>query len=80
MPSTAWAISPARPRWSEYLPRARDLFLEHHCELDFLVTHRLPIQEAEKAFLLFENHADGMLKVILDASAWDSGRRSENRP
>jgi L-iditol 2-dehydrogenase len=60
------------PEWSEYLPRARQLFLNHRDELERLVTHRLPIQEAERAFSLYANHSEGVLKVILEASTWNS--------
>ena len=59
------------PDWSEYLPRARDLFLNHRDELERLVTHRLPIQEAGTAFTLYANHSEGILKVILDAATWN---------
>ncbi len=59
------------PDWSDYLNRAADLYLSGRDELAWLVTHRLPIKEATRAFTLYENHEENILKVILDASIWD---------
>jgi len=64
-------IAVVTPDWSDYLARARDLFLNCHPELAWLVTHRMPIKAAAHAFTLYEQHADNILKVILDASSWD---------
>ena len=50
--------------------KARDLFLACREELASLVTHRFPIQDAEKAFTLYERHEDGILKAV--ASYWES--------
>jgi L-iditol 2-dehydrogenase len=58
------------PDWAEYLPRARDLFLDNGPELSRLVTHRLTIREAEKAFNMYERHEDGIVKAVLDARSW----------
>jgi L-iditol 2-dehydrogenase len=68
----ATLVAVVTPEWSEYLPKARDLFLNHRSELEHLVTHRFPILQAEKAFTLYVNHSGGILKVILEASAWNS--------
>jgi threonine dehydrogenase-like Zn-dependent dehydrogenase len=35
-----------------------------------LVTHRLPIRDAQKAFEIYERHEDGILKAVLDATDW----------
>jgi threonine dehydrogenase-like Zn-dependent dehydrogenase len=59
------------PDWSEYLPKAVDLFAGHRRELEPLVTHRLPIRDAGRAFELYERHEGGIVKVLLDASAWE---------
>src|SRR4030042_2768618 len=59
------------PDWSDYLAQASDLFLTYHNELAWLVTHRLPIKDATKAFNLYERHEGNILKIILDASAWE---------
>jgi threonine dehydrogenase-like Zn-dependent dehydrogenase len=64
-------IAVVTPDWSDYLARARDLFLTYHKELTWLVTHRLPIKDAGKAFTLYEHHEENILKVILDAAAWE---------
>lgn len=68
----AQMIASVTPEWSEYLSRARDLFLIHRSKLEMLVTHRFPIWEAGKAFTLYEQHADGILKALLDASCWEA--------
>jgi threonine dehydrogenase-like Zn-dependent dehydrogenase len=58
------------PDWGVYLPRARDLFLAHQEELGKMVTHHFSIGDAARAFSLYEHHEDGILKAVLDASAW----------
>jgi threonine dehydrogenase-like Zn-dependent dehydrogenase len=67
----ALMVAVVTPDWSDYLARARDLFLTYHTELDWLVTHRLPIKDAVKAFTLYEHHEENILKVILDAFSWE---------
>jgi L-iditol 2-dehydrogenase len=64
-------IAVVTPDWSDYLARGRDIFLAYHNELAWLVTHRLPIKDAGKAFTLYERHEENILKVILDASVWE---------
>jgi L-iditol 2-dehydrogenase len=66
----AHLIAIVTPDWSEYLAKARDLFLAHRQELETLVTHHLSIRDAGEAFTLFERHEDGILKAVLDASCW----------
>ena len=63
-------IATVTPEWTEYLPKAQDLFLENREELSKLVTHRLPIREAQKAFEMYELHENGIIKASLDASRW----------
>jgi L-iditol 2-dehydrogenase len=58
------------PYWSQYLAKSRDIFLTARAELETLVTHRLSIREAEKAFTLYERHEDGILKALIDMSDW----------
>jgi threonine dehydrogenase-like Zn-dependent dehydrogenase len=36
-----------------------------------MITHRFSILEAEKAFKMYEDHEDGILKVLLDVKHWD---------
>lgn len=55
------------PPWADYLAKARDLFLAHRDELSALVTHRLPIHQAQQAFSFYERHEAGIVKVILHA-------------
>lgn len=66
----AHLLAAVTPEWSEYLPKALALFVEHRRELEALVTHRLPIRDAGRAFDLYERHDDGIVKVLLDGSAW----------
>jgi L-iditol 2-dehydrogenase len=66
----AHLLAVVTPDWSDFLVRARDLFLENRTLFDRLVTHRLPIQEAAKAFTLYERHEDGVIKLLLDTSHW----------
>jgi L-iditol 2-dehydrogenase len=68
----AQLIAVVTPEWDEYLAKARDLFLSNRKELSTLVTHRLRMHDAEKAFTLYEHHEDGILKALLDASSWDA--------
>lgn len=64
-------IATVTPDWSDYLARAAEIYLPHREILSKLVTHRLPIIEASKAFTLYARHEDNILKVILDASVWE---------
>jgi L-iditol 2-dehydrogenase len=66
----AHLVAAVTPNWSEYLAISRDVFLASCDELEQLVTHRLPIREAEKAFTLYERHEDGILKALMDMSDW----------
>jgi threonine dehydrogenase-like Zn-dependent dehydrogenase len=66
----AHLVAAVTPEWSKYLVKARNLFLENRTVLERLVTHRLSIQEADKAFKLYERHEDGILKALLDTSYW----------
>lgn len=58
------------PRWNEYLEKSRDLYLDGRDELELLVTHRLPIRDAEMAFSLYERHDDRVIKISIDMSGW----------
>jgi L-iditol 2-dehydrogenase len=58
------------PEWAEYLLKAQDIYLRNSSELLKFVTHRMAISEAEKAFEMYEQHKDGIVKAILDASCW----------
>jgi 2-desacetyl-2-hydroxyethyl bacteriochlorophyllide A dehydrogenase len=66
----ALLMATVTPDWKEYLPKAQDLFLENKIELSRLITHRLPMGEAAKAFGMYERHEDGIVKAALDASRW----------
>jgi threonine dehydrogenase-like Zn-dependent dehydrogenase len=63
-------IACVTPVWSEYLAISRDVFLSAREELEPLVTHRIPVRNAERAFIMYEKHEDGILKALLDMSDW----------
>jgi L-iditol 2-dehydrogenase len=58
------------PVWTEYFEKAQAVFLKDSKELSKLITHRLPIRDAEKAFTMYERHEGGIIKAILDATLW----------
>ena len=64
------------PAWSGRLtlPASCGILLRetrfHLVELAALISHRFPIRDAEKAFTLYERHADGITKALLDATSW----------
>jgi threonine dehydrogenase-like Zn-dependent dehydrogenase len=59
------------PDWADTMTRASELYVTSRKELDWMVTHRLPIKEAARAFKLYERHEDKILKVILQAGMWE---------
>ena len=63
-------IASVTPVWSEYLVKAREVFLSARDELGKLVTHHFPIREAEKAFRIYESHEDGIIKALINMSDW----------
>ncbi len=63
-------IASVTPVWSEYLVKAREVFLSAREELGKLVTHRFPIREADRAFSLYESHEDGIIKALITMSDW----------
>jgi L-iditol 2-dehydrogenase len=63
-------IATVTPEWAEYLPKAQDLFMANREELSRFITHRLPIREAQKAFEMYEQHENGIIKAAIDASRW----------
>jgi threonine dehydrogenase-like Zn-dependent dehydrogenase len=64
-------VAVVTPEWTEYLAKARDLLLAHRAELEPLISHRLPIGDARKAFALYESRAEEVIKVVLNATEWD---------
>lgn len=64
-------VAVVTPDWSDFLARARDLFITDRKELAWMVTHRLPIKKTTKAFTMYEGHEENILKVILDAAVWE---------
>ena len=66
----ALLMATVTPDWTDYLAKARDLYMTNREELSKFVTHRLPIRDAEKAFSMYERHEEGLVKAILDARGW----------
>jgi L-iditol 2-dehydrogenase len=66
----ALLMATVTPNWTQYLAKARDLFIANRGELFRLVTHRLPIRDAERAFSMYERHEEGLVKAVLDAGSW----------
>jgi len=66
----ALLMATVTPDWTKYLARARDLYMANAGELTRLVTHRLPVKDAEKAFRMFEQKEDGLIKAVLDMRSW----------
>lgn len=58
------------PDWAAYLPEARKLFVANREVLSTLVTHNMPIREAQQAFCMYERHENGIVKAILDMRGW----------
>jgi L-iditol 2-dehydrogenase len=63
-------VAVVTPKWSEYFPKARDVFLANRSTLETLFTHRYEIQNASQAFTAYEQHAAGLIKLLLDGSCW----------
>jgi L-iditol 2-dehydrogenase len=66
----AQLIATVTPDWAEYLPKAQILYLANQEVLSSLITHRMPMREAEKAFGMYERHENGIIKAALDAGDW----------
>ncbi len=68
-------VAVVTPDWRRYLREAHDLLTSARQELAPLATHRLPILEAERAFDLYAERRDGILKAVLDATSWEPRER-----
>jgi threonine dehydrogenase-like Zn-dependent dehydrogenase len=53
----------------KYVPRLLDYIREGKIDPSFVVTHRLPLSQAEHAYHLFREKKDGCIKVVLDPAA-----------
>lgn len=74
----AHLIAAVTPDWNTYLLKARDLFLSCRHELRPLITHHFSILEAGKAYTMYEQHAAGIIKPLLDASCWEASAECGN--
>jgi len=68
----AQLVAVVTPDWHRYLREARDLLTSTRQELAALVTHRFPILDTGRAFSLYAERRDGILKAVLDATSWNS--------
>jgi S-(hydroxymethyl)glutathione dehydrogenase / alcohol dehydrogenase len=50
-----------------YMPRIYELFSQGKVKPDDIVTHRLPLEQAEHGYDIFDTKADGCIKVVLKA-------------
>ncbi|MFP4055507.1 MAG: zinc-dependent alcohol dehydrogenase [Candidatus Brocadiia bacterium] len=50
----------------DYFATAVGMLVEGHLDLEPLITHRLPWDEAPRAFELYAGHARGVLKIVLE--------------
>ena len=66
----ALLMATVTPDWSAYLAKAHEVFLANREVLSRLITHRMPIRDAGKAFDLYERRDDGIIKAALDARNW----------
>jgi len=66
----AHLVAVVTPDWQDHLQQSRDLFLKFRDELTPMITHRFAIRDAEKAFQMYLDHEDGILKAIIDATQW----------
>jgi threonine dehydrogenase-like Zn-dependent dehydrogenase len=58
-------ITSVTPDWREYMDKAAALYAEKGEEISFLISHRLPLEQAAEGFALAESRQ--CLKVLLDA-------------
>lgn len=49
----------------KYLPKLFQSIEEGTIDPSFLITHRIPLEEAPAAYEMFKNHDDGCIKVVL---------------
>jgi len=66
----ALLMATVTPDWTDYLVRARDLYLDNIEALSPLATPRMPVLEAEKAFQMYEQHEADVVKTVLDVRNW----------
>jgi threonine dehydrogenase-like Zn-dependent dehydrogenase len=52
-----------------YVPELLDFIRSGKIDPSFVVTHRMPLTEAPKAYHLFREKKDGCIKVVLDPAA-----------
>jgi threonine dehydrogenase-like Zn-dependent dehydrogenase len=49
-----------------YLPKLMDLVEQGKVDPSYVITHKMPLSDAPKAYEMFKNHDDGCIKVVLN--------------
>lgn len=62
----ALTIKSGQTHMQKYLQPLLELIAEGRIDPSFVVTHRVPLTKADKAYDLFVNKKDGCIKVVLD--------------
>jgi L-iditol 2-dehydrogenase len=66
----AHLLAVVTPEWQTYFERSGDLFVSNQEELSSLITHRFAVRDTEKAFRMYMDHDDGIIKAIIDTTEW----------
>lgn len=66
----ALLMATVTPDWADYLVKASDLYMKHTEVLAPLAIPRMPVRDADKAFHMYENHEEGVVKILLDVKSW----------
>lgn len=53
----------------KYVPELLDLIRQGKIDPSFVVTHRVPLRDAPRAYKMFREKTDGCIKVVLDPAA-----------
>jgi threonine dehydrogenase-like Zn-dependent dehydrogenase len=59
-------VSSVGPECSEFFEAAVGMLVDGQLDLSAMITHRLPWGEAQRAFDMYADRADGVLKVVLE--------------
>lgn len=68
------AIGMGRDHDKRYMAQLRDLIIAGHAKPSVVVTQRLPLTGAPKAFARFDRREDGYIKIVLDPRNTGAGR------
>ena len=60
----ALTIRSGQQHGQKYIPRILDLISQGKMDPSYLITHREPLDGAQRAYEMFRNHADGCVRVV----------------